>query len=110
MSNQTTKRAIKLSREEKISLPDSETLVLSQTLRNPLLTDGMVLSKLGKMYGLEVWDTWTVLLESLRRNLIGKQQINDAIRELGFKRHKLGLIRTEQILKAADQIIQSKAT
>jgi hypothetical protein len=41
------------------------------------------------MYGLKTWNTWTVLLESLRKGFIEISDIEFAIKELGDKRHKL---------------------
>jgi hypothetical protein len=41
------------------------------------------------MYGLKTWNTWTVLLESLRKGFIEISDIESAIKELGDKRHKL---------------------
>ena len=108
ISSRTSKRASKLAKQEKLSQSDSETLMLAKTLRRPLLTDEKVLSTLAKMYGLEVWNTWTVLLEALRRKLIDKQEIHKAISELGERRHKLSPRNAKEILDAAERITASK--
>jgi len=56
------------------------------------------------MYSLEVWNTWTMLLEALRRSLIEESEIQKAIYELGGRRHKLSSGDAKQILDAADRI------
>jgi predicted nucleic acid-binding protein len=73
-------------------------------MKKPILTDENVLSILAKMYGLEVWNTWTVLLEALRTKLIKRRDIEKAISELGDKRHKVSHKDAKQILDAADRI------
>lgn len=103
-----SKRASKLAEQEKLSRSDSETLLLAKTLRRPLLTDEKILSTLGKMYRLEVWNTWTVLLEALRRKLIDKREIHTAIIELGERRHKLSTRNAKEILDAAERIASTK--
>jgi predicted nucleic acid-binding protein len=108
ISSRNSKRASKLSKQERISQSDSETLILAQTLRKPLLTDEKLLSKLAKMYGLEVWNTWTVLLEALRQELIDKERIHGAIQELGERRHKLSARSAKEILDAAERITAPK--
>lgn len=103
-------RAANLAKQEKISESDSQTLLLAKALRKPLMTDEKVLSTLAKMYGLEVWNTWAVLLEALRRNLIEKREIHKAIRELAERRHKLSPDGAKQVLDAADRIRASRAS
>jgi predicted nucleic acid-binding protein len=105
--SRATKRAVKLSQQERISKSDSETLILAKTLRRPLLTDERVVAKLAKMYDLEVWNTWTILLEALRWKLIDKEQIHKVINELGQKRHKLTAKNAREILTAAEKIARS---
>jgi len=107
-TSRISKRASKLARQEKISPSDSETLMLAKTLRRPLLTDEKVLSMLARMYGLEVWNTWTVLLEALRTKLIDKEEIHKAISELGERRHKLSPRNAKEILDAVERISASK--
>jgi predicted nucleic acid-binding protein len=102
-------RALKLSRQENISQCDAEMLILARTLRRPLLVDERELSRLGKMWGLEVWNTWTVLLEALRRELIGEEEIHGAVRELGEKRHKLSSKDLKGILGEAKKMSGAEA-
>lgn len=103
-SGRLTSRASKLAKQENVSESDALTLLLAKTLQKPLLTDEKVLSMLAKMYSLEVWNTWTILLEALRKNLIEKSEIHKAINELGERRHKLSSGDAKQILDAADRI------
>jgi predicted nucleic acid-binding protein len=103
-------RASRLARREKISEADSQTLLLAKALRKPLLTDEKILSTLAKMYGLDVWNTWTVFLEALRTNLIEKHEIHQAISELGDRRHKLSSTYARQVLGAADRIAASRTS
>jgi len=108
ITGSASSRASKLSMEEKISKPDAESLCLARTSKIPILTDERGLSKLAKMYGLEVWDTWTILLEALRLGLIEKGEIDQAIHELSLKRHKVSLSRAKGILDAAERITTSR--
>ncbi len=107
-NRQISNRASRLARQEKISEADAQTLLLAKALRKPLLTDEKILSTLAKMYGLEAWNTWTILLEALRTKNIEKHEIHQAISELGDRRHKLSPTYTKQILDAADRITASK--
>jgi predicted nucleic acid-binding protein len=66
-----------------------------------VLVDEKALSNLAKMFGLKTWNTWTVLLESLRMGYIEVSGLEAAIKELGEKRHKLRKEEAAQILKAA---------
>jgi predicted nucleic acid-binding protein len=106
--SRTSKRASGLARREKISEADSQTLLLAKALRKPLLTDEKILSTLAKMYGVEVWNTWTVLLEALRTKVIEKHEIHQAINELSERRHKLSPTYAKQVLGAADRITAPK--
>jgi len=56
------------------------------------------------MYGLRVWNTWTILLKALADRLIDQTDIQQAIDELGRKRHKLKNEDAEEILKIARSI------
>jgi len=94
----TSKR---LAEEEKISIADAETLLLAKEKKTEVLVDEKALSNLARMFGLKTWNTWTLLLESLRRGFIKVSGIKAAIKELGEKRHKLRKEQAEQILKAA---------
>jgi predicted nucleic acid-binding protein len=98
------KTAAKLSEGENVSLSDAETLLLAKEKDAELLVDEKVLSDLAKMYGLKVWSTWTVLLESLSRGLIEVSDVENAIDELGKKRYKLKEKQAAQILDAAKQV------
>lgn len=62
-----------------------------------------------RMFGLKVWSTWTVLLESLSLGLIEVADVESAIDELGGKRHKLREKQAEEILGAAKFIAARKA-
>ena len=106
---QLTSRAVKLAKQENVSESDALTLLLAKALEKPLLTDEKILSMLAKMYSLEVWNTWTILLEALRKNLIEKSEIREAIDELGQRRHKLSSGDAKQILDAADRIAGTKS-
>ena len=101
-------RASRLAKREKISGADSQTLLLAKALRKPLLTDEKNLWTLAKMYGLDVWNTWTILLEALRTKVIEKHEIHQAISELGERRHKLSSTYAKQVLGAADRITASR--
>jgi len=109
-SGRLTSRASKLAKQENVSESDALTLLLAKTLEKPLLTDEKVLSMLAKMYSLEVWNTWTILLEALRKSLIEKSEIREAIDELGERRHKLSSVDAKQILDAADRIAATKSS
>jgi len=104
IDSRISNRASRLARREKISEADSQTLLLAQALRKPLLTDEKILSTLAKMYGVDVWNTWTILLEALRTKVIDKHEIQQAIRELGDRRHKLSPTYAKQVLGAADRV------
>ncbi len=106
--NTAIRRSRKLAEDENVSQSDAQTLLMARSLKRRLLTDEKNLAKLGRMYGLEVWNTWTVLLEALRRGLIGRQDIDLAISELAHKRHKLTTKQAREILKAADRVVSSK--
>ncbi len=98
------KTAAKLAAGESVSLADAETLLLAKDKKSELLVDEKVLSDLTKMYGLRVWGTWTVLLESLSRGLIEVADMEGAVDELGKKRHKLKKKQAAQILDAAKHV------
>ena len=83
------KTAEKLALGENVSVADAETLLLAKEKRAELLVDEKIVSDLAKMYGLRVWGTWTLLLESLSRGLIEVADVEDAIEKLGKRRHKL---------------------
>jgi len=99
--------ATRLARRERISFSDSQTLMLARSLGQPLLTDEKILLALGRMFGLEAWNTWTILLEALRMRIIPKAVIHEAIHELGQKRHKVSPKDAKEILDAAKRIVSS---
>ncbi len=74
---------------ENISYADAETLLIAKNKNAELLVDDKVVADLAKMYGLRIWNTWTILLESLKEGFVEVPDINTAIDELGRKRHKL---------------------
>jgi predicted nucleic acid-binding protein len=94
----------RLAEGEKISKTDAETLLFAREKQAEVLVDEKTLSNLAKMYGLKTWNTWTVLLESLRRGFTRLSDIEAAIKELGEKRHKLKKEQATQILEAAKLI------
>lgn len=93
---------------ENISQADAETLLMAKNKNAELLVDDKVVADLAKMYGLRIWNTWTILLESLSEGFIEVQDINKSLDDLGKKRHKLSEKQEEEILKAANAIITCK--
>ncbi len=93
---------------ENISQADAETLLLAKNKNSELLSDDKVVADLAKMFGIRVWNTWTILLESISEGFIEVQVINQAINDLGKKRHKLSEKQAEEILKAANEIVTCK--
>jgi predicted nucleic acid-binding protein len=93
---------------ENISHADAETLLMAKNKDTELLVDDKVVADLAKMYGLRIWNTWTILLESLNEGFIEVQDINNAIDQLGKKRHKLSEKQTEEMLNAANTIVTCK--
>jgi predicted nucleic acid-binding protein len=81
---------------------------LASRLQAEIIVDEKALSNLAKMYGLKVWNTWTILLESLRKGLIKISDVESAITELGEKRHKLKNNQAREILQAAKLIISKR--
>ena len=102
------KTAEKLALGENISVADAETLLLAKEKRAELLVDEKIVSDLAKMYGLRVWGTWTLLLESLSRGLIEVADLEGAIEELGKRRHKLKEKQALEILDAARRIVSTR--
>jgi len=96
----------KLAEGEGISKTDAETLLFAREKNAEVLVDEKVLSNLARMFRLKTWNTWTVLLESLKRGFIEISDIKAAIKELGEKRHKLKKEQAEQILEAVKFISQ----
>ncbi len=98
----------RLAEGENISRADAETLMLAKEKSAQILVDEKILSDLARMYGLKIWNTWTVLLESLSRGFIEMSDIESAIKELGEKRHKLKKEQVAQILEAAKTIARKR--
>jgi len=98
----------RLAEGENISEIDAETLLFARQKGAEVLVDEKALSNLARMFGLKTWNTWTVLLESLRRGFIEVSDIESAIKELAEKRHKLKKEQATQILKAAKLIARKQ--
>jgi predicted nucleic acid-binding protein len=96
----------KLAEDENISKANAETLLFAKERKAEFLVDEKTLSDLAKMFGIKTWNTWTVLLEGLRRGFIEFADIEAAIKELGERRHKLKEKQATQILEAAKLIRQ----
>jgi predicted nucleic acid-binding protein len=94
----------RLAEDENILKADAETLLFAREKKAQVLVDEKALSNLARMFGLKTWNTWTVMLESLRMGYIEVSDIKAAIKELGEKRHKLKKEQAEQILEAAKLI------
>ena len=104
-----TKTSEKLAEGENISVADAETLLLAKEKKAELLVDEKIVSDLAKMYGLRVWGMWTLLLESLSRDLIDAADIENAVSNLGKKKFRLKTKQVKQILDAAKFIEKRKA-
>jgi predicted nucleic acid-binding protein len=100
--------ASRLAAGENISIADAESLLLAVEKKAELLVDEKLLSSLAKMYGLKVWNTWTLHLEALNRKLITLGDITDAVEELGRKKFKLNPEQAKEILDAAKFIEERK--
>ncbi|MGC8896600.1 MAG: hypothetical protein ACP5LB_07570 [Candidatus Bathyarchaeia archaeon] len=103
-----TSASKRLAEDENISLTDAETLMLARERKAEILVDEKALSNLARMFGLKTWNTWTVLLESLKKGYIEVSDIESAIKELGEKRHKLKKEQAAEILEAARKIIRKR--
>jgi predicted nucleic acid-binding protein len=100
--------AIKLAEGENISRADAETLLLAVEKNAALLVDEKLLSDLAKMYRLQVWSTWTLLLESLTKDYVALDEVERAVDELGNRKFRLNAKQTEEILEAAKFIEKHK--
>lgn len=98
----------RLAEDENMSRADAETLLFAREKKAEVLVDEKALSNLARMFGLKTWNTWTVLLESLRRGIIEVSDIEAAIKELGEKRHKLRKEQAAQVLEAARRITSKR--
>ena len=106
--SRSAKTAQKLVEGENISQADAETLLMAKEKKAELLVDEKIVSDLAKMYGLRVWGTWTLLLESLSKGLIEVADVEDAIDELGKRSHKLKEKQALEILDAARRITSTR--
>ncbi len=102
------KSSVKLAERENVSLSDAETLLLAVDKKAELLVDDKSLFYLAKMYRLKVWDTWTLLLEALKKGYLGLNDIESAIGELGKVKFNLNPKQTQEILDAANIIERHK--
>jgi len=101
--------AERLAEDENISRSDAETLLLANDNDvEAILIDEKILSNLAKMHGLKIWNTWTILLEALRRGLIELSEIESSINELAKRRHKLKTEQAAEILEAARRIASTR--
>ncbi|MDO8124750.1 MAG: hypothetical protein Q6364_10270 [Candidatus Hermodarchaeota archaeon] len=101
--------AKKLAEGENVSTLDAEALLLAKEHEaKNFLVDDKILSSLAKMYGFNVWNTWTILLEALSKGFIELTDIESAIDELGEQRHKLKAEQAAEILKAAKHLASRK--
>ena len=108
VSSRLAKTVEKLALGENVSVADAETLLLAKEKKAELLVDEKIVSDLAKMYGLRVWGTWTLLLESLSRGLIELADVEEAIEELGKRRYKLREKQALEILEATRRIASSR--
>jgi predicted nucleic acid-binding protein len=102
------KASKRLAEDENISRADAETLLFARAKGAEVLVDEKVLSNLARMFGLKAWNTWTVLLRSLKMGYIEVSDIEAAIKELSEKRHKLKKEQATQILEAAKLIARKR--
>jgi len=100
--------ARKLAEGENISYADAVTLLLAVKKKAELLVDDKLVSDLGKMYGLRVWSTWTLLLEGLSREYLEMADVAGAIANLGKKKFRLNAKQAQEILDAAHTIERHK--
>jgi len=104
-----TKPATNLAQGENISIADAETLLLAKEKHAELLVDEKIVSDLAKMYGLRVWNTWTLLLESLRNDLIKPAELEIVLDSLGKKKFRLNPKQIKEVLAAAKFIEAKKS-
>ncbi len=98
----------KLAEGENISLPDAETLMFAVDKKAELLVDDKLLFDLAKMYRLKVWDTWTLLLESLSKDYLELNEIKSAIDKLDKMKFRLNAKQAQEIMDAAELIEKHK--
>ena len=102
------KSSVKLAQCENVSLSDAETLLLAVDKKAELLVDDKSLFYLAKMYRLKVWDTWTLLLEALKKDYLELNEIKSAIKELDNVKFSLNPRQAQEILEAANIIERHK--
>lgn len=101
--------ARRLTEDENISRTDAETLLLAKENDvEAVVIDEKILSNLAKMHGLTIWNTWTILLEGLRKGFIEIPDIESAIDELAERRHKLKPEQANEIREAARHIASTR--
>ncbi len=100
--------AVKLAEGEKISLSDAGILLLAVDKKAELLVDDKLLFDLAKMYRLKVWNTWTLVLESLSKNYLEISEIKSAIDKLDKMKFRLNAKQAQEILDAANMIERHK--
>lgn len=100
--------SVKLAEGENISLADAETLLFAVDKKAELLVDDKLLFDLAKMYRLRAWNTWTLLLESLRMDYVTSDEIKSAINKLDKMKFKLNAKQAQEILDAANIIEMHK--
>jgi predicted nucleic acid-binding protein len=96
--------AVKLAEGENISLSDAETLLLAVDKKAELLVDDKLLFDLAKMYRLKVWNTWTLLLESLKKGYLELDELRSAVDKLDKMKFRLNAKQAQEILDAANSI------
>lgn len=109
MPERLAKTSLKLAVGENISRTDAETLLLAKEKKADLLVDEKAVSALAKMYGLKVWNTWTLLLESLSKDFLGLTDVEAAVNELGRKKFRLSNKQANEVLNSARIIEKRKA-
>lgn len=100
--------AAKLAKGENISSSDAETLMFASDKKAELLVDDKLLSNLAKMYRLKVWNTWTLLLESLCKDYLGIDDVKKAIDKLDKMKFRLSQKQTQEIMNVANIIEKKK--
>ncbi len=102
------KSSVKLAERENVSLSDAETLLLAVDKKAELLVDDKLLFYLAKMYRLKVWDTWTLLLEALKKDYLELSEIESSIEKLDKLKFSLNPKQAQEILEAANSIERHK--
>ncbi|MGQ9723330.1 MAG: hypothetical protein ACUVXA_18660 [Candidatus Jordarchaeum sp.] len=101
--------AKRIAKGENVSKSDAETLMLAiENKVKSMLVDEKILSDLAKMHGFKVWNTWTILLEALRRGFIEIHDVESAIKDPGERRFKLKAKQAAEILEAAKLIVSTR--